>query len=369
MSKGIAGALKRLALIVGGLLFGLLLAEIGFRLVKPLSTQANHRPLVYQPDPDIGYRYLPGSSDYIERYEYRQPVQINSGGFFDDEYPEVPPPGVTRIAAIGDSFTAGFQVGRGRNYPDVLEDVLNEAGLPDCPCEVLNFGLDGTGALQQVFILEKMALNYQPDIVVVTIHSTDLMDAGVGTVHRDLYRGYLLVYRRKAHRDTLEDEVDQLLEGGGRALSAGLQRSYLMRVLYNAWLKREGEPTPNLRDNRARANLSMRLTNEEALAALVKAAEQMESACQEAGCQVMFVILPSREDVNEQKVTSPFLEDISGALSRRGLRTVSLFESFSERAAQGEDLFFEYDGHFNRDGYQLMAEEIAAHLQQEGLLD
>jgi len=368
MRKGVAGALKRLALIVGGLLFGLLLAELGFRVLKPLSTQINHRPLVYQPDPVIGYRLIPGSSDYIERYEYRQPVQINSDGFFDDEYPEVPPPGVTRIAAIGDSYTAGFQVGRAYNYPDVLERLLNEEGLPGCPCEVLNFGLDGTGTVQQVAIFEQIALNYQPDIVVVAFHSTDLRDTQVGLVQRDLYRGYELVYRDETGREELTRQVDALLSGGGGALRFAVQHSYLVRVLYNAWLKGTESTSPNLRDNRAATSFETVYTIEEAQSLIVDGVERMAQTCEEVGCEVVFVVIPTKKQ-SKGEGGPPFFVPITEALAKHGVRRMSLVKPVKRRAAQGEELFFEYDGHFNRDGYQLMAEEIAAHLQQEGLLD
>jgi hypothetical protein len=146
------------------------------------------------------------------------------------------------------------------------------------------------------------------------------------------------------------------------------QRSYLARVLYSAWLKSAENPNPNLRDNRATTSFETVYTTEEAQSLIVEGVAGMARTCEEVGCEVVFVVIPTKKQAGGES-GPPFFAPVTEALAERGVRTMSLVKPVKRRVAQGEDLFFEYDGHFNRDGYQLMAEEIAAYLQQEGLLD
>jgi lysophospholipase L1-like esterase len=51
-------------------------------------------------------------------------------------------------------------------------------------------------------------------------------------------------------------------------------------------------------------------------------------------------------------------------LEKRGLSYLDLGPYFQQRAAAGETLFWEFDGHPNAQGYALIAEVLAAHLQK-----
>ena len=134
----------RVGLLLASLLASLGIAETALRLFRPPAVQLNHQPVIFQVDPEIGYRYVPRSTSYMERLEFKVPVRINDAGFFDDDFILERDPGVRRIAILGDSFTAGFHVGRGRNFPDRLESRLNH-GEPVRRWEVMNFGMAGLG--------------------------------------------------------------------------------------------------------------------------------------------------------------------------------------------------------------------------------
>lgn len=360
-------ALGRLAMALFSLLFSLLLAEIGLRIIRPPSVSFDHQPTIYEPDPVLGFRYTPNSRDRMERLEFRQPVQVNNAGFIDDDFTLPPDPGVTSIAAIGDSATAGMQVGRGYNYPDVMEQELNESGAASCPCEVMNFGMDGMGTSEQAYIFEEMALDYEPDIVILAFVSSDLLDAVYPTIYRDVYRNYVLYYRDDAERVRAMRQVDGVLNGGGAALRVSLRYSYILRALYNTWLGRQGNPDPNLRINKNKPDdIVGTVTLEEGEAQILEDVEGMQRVCEEAGCELVVVALPSKEEVagDVEVAYLPVLEQ----LSERGIRTFSLLEPVREHIDQGERLYWQRDSHFNRDGYRLVAEEILSYLQREGLI-
>ena len=66
------------------------------------------------------------------------------------------PAGISRIVALGDSYTAGDGVSNAQRYSDLLEH--DHEGL-----EVLNFGLNGSGTDQQVLIFENIARHFETD--------------------------------------------------------------------------------------------------------------------------------------------------------------------------------------------------------------
>jgi acyl-CoA thioesterase-1 len=74
-----------------------------------------------------------------------------------------------RIVALGDSLTSGHRLSRQDAYPAVLQQLLDEAGLP---CEVLNHGVSGdttAGGLRRL----DAALAERPQILIVALGAND----------------------------------------------------------------------------------------------------------------------------------------------------------------------------------------------------
>jgi hypothetical protein len=84
------------------------------------------------------------------------------------------------------------------------------------------------------------------------------------------------------------------------------------------------------------------------------------------GTHVLMVLQPSKEEVYLPLVgpdAPDFSRDLRTALEERGIDFVDLVPAFRERAAAGESLFFEVDGHPNSRGYALIAQLVLAHLR------
>jgi SGNH hydrolase-like domain, acetyltransferase AlgX len=85
-------------------------------------------------------------------------------------------------------------------------------------------------------------------------------------------------------------------------------------------------------------------------------------------CVILF--LPSKEEVylpllGEQAadLARPFM----AALTQRGIAALDLGPYFRARAAAGERLFFEMDGHPTAQGHALIAEVVGAYLNTHAL--
>jgi len=91
--------------------------------------------------------------------------ETNSAGFRGGERALAKPPGSFRIAIVGDSIAMGMGVVEADTYAARLERAL-AAAHPERRVEVLNFGLSGLNAFSVVDRLERLALRYDPDLVV-----------------------------------------------------------------------------------------------------------------------------------------------------------------------------------------------------------
>jgi hypothetical protein len=72
------------------------------------------------------------------------------------------PPGVRRIAALGDSFAVGAAVPFSENYLTLLQHRLSAK-------EVCNFGVSGAGPREYLAVLRRDAWGVEPDLVLVSV--------------------------------------------------------------------------------------------------------------------------------------------------------------------------------------------------------
>ena len=98
---------------------------------------------------------------------FESTFHTNSLGIRDKEYPFEKPLGVTRLVAIGDSFTWGYGV----NDPEVYTEVL-EGLLPNT--EVINLGVTGYGIPQEFWYLKRLGIQFYPDIVLLAFFLNDI---------------------------------------------------------------------------------------------------------------------------------------------------------------------------------------------------
>lgn len=151
-------------------LASVLLVEIALRVARVES------PVFQRADPVAGVSYEPGSSGWTD-FESRAYFEINRDGFRDRDHQTIKPADTVRVAVLGDSFTAGFDVAMSATFPAVLEEALAERVAPNHNVEVLNFGVEGYGTAQELATLRAKVWQYEPDIVVLAMTlGNDLRD-------------------------------------------------------------------------------------------------------------------------------------------------------------------------------------------------
>lgn len=152
------------------LLFSLGLALIGFGISffvlegfsriyyyevfkKPLLAKYEGKDLCIQYDKDLLYKFIPNR------------CCRNSRGYFDYEYSYNKPDGCIRIVVIGDSIAQGQGVGLNQRFPKILEEKLN-SGLAAKKFEVITLACSGYSTSQEIILLKKEALLYNPDLII-----------------------------------------------------------------------------------------------------------------------------------------------------------------------------------------------------------
>jgi hypothetical protein len=156
LSPLVANSLLVLAAVVSGLL----LCELLLRLFGVSY------PVLDWTDPVRGVSFIPGARS-APRGDGRSTIEINSDGLRGPDTPLARKPGTYRIALIGDSFVAGFDV----RFPQTAGEVLARrlTALRGSPVEVLNFGHGGYGTTQEFLTLQHEVWKYSPDLVLVGV--------------------------------------------------------------------------------------------------------------------------------------------------------------------------------------------------------
>jgi hypothetical protein len=138
----------------------LVMLEIGTRVVT------GQPPPMYENDPVLGKIYRSNASTWarIPECDCRVFLRFNRDGLRGEDRPYEKPPGVRRVAVLGDSMIAAVATEEENTAVGVLEDLLNRSD-PSVAWEVLSFGVSGSSTGQELVLYRELAWRYEPDVV------------------------------------------------------------------------------------------------------------------------------------------------------------------------------------------------------------
>lgn len=210
-----AATKKRLAvnllLAIAALLAAALIGELALRLFKPRQVMVQRQPAIYLRDDLLGSRYRPGASGLMHRcFEIDNVVHTNSLGFHDVEHE--PASGALHVAAIGDSFTAAFEVPRAKVWTQLLQRQLRVSGFPGA--EVVNLGQDHSGTDVHLEILKRYLEQHQPGVVLLAFYENDIDDIARGGFFRETVGDrYVMVYAKQKQREKILQRINSEAPG------------------------------------------------------------------------------------------------------------------------------------------------------------
>jgi hypothetical protein len=157
---------KKLALILVSIFISLAVCEVALRLLG-----YKYSGSTYTADQLLGWSLRPGASAW-EVDEGVAWSKINSHGFRDRERTESKPPGVYRVAVLGDSNTEARQVDMDKTFTALAEEELNRRRCcGQRQVEVLNFGVPGYGTAQELLLLRERVWKFSPDMIVLHFYA------------------------------------------------------------------------------------------------------------------------------------------------------------------------------------------------------
>ena len=277
-------------------------------------------------------RYMVYESD---EHGFNNPAGIHNAGGMD-------------VAIVGDSFAQGFCVEPGEDVAGALRD----RGL-----SVLNAGMGGSSALLELAILREFVLAQAPSVVLWFYYEgNDLAD-----LEAELADPFVAQY--------LDPSFSQ-----GLAMRQLEADSVLAQYINQRWrdeAREQNDPTPVLdflKLRRVRTLLGYRST------AAPKPSQDFtrimtlaRDSVTQSGGTLYFVYLPTwaryalSEDEDYQSRTQTL-----DVLRKLNIPVIDFHESMATHADPLSLYPFRVNGHFNADGYALLAKQIARRLDHDG---
>ncbi|MGC2518227.1 MAG: hypothetical protein WA373_03865 [Burkholderiales bacterium] len=304
-----------------------------------------------------------------------------------------------RIATLGDSFTFGWGVDDEDTWPRVLEKNLRNRGLD---VEVMNLGQPGTWPAQYAEIAERALPVLRPDLVVVAVNPGDdlgqIMRAAttshkgesgrtawsaIKAVLKSLYPNLLELKRRVSSPKSemsatagwkeqvadllphLSPEENRKLDRIDGEIKGMFVRGELNPGLLVASLRRPDYIWKTL-------DLDNPLV-QKGIQEMSKELSRIKVSAEGAGGKIVVVSLPNGFFVSKRILetngrigfivdpsclTTTSMDDaIRMATSKPGIDFLEVTQTFREESMK-RNLFFRFDGHYNREGQRYFAESI-----------
>ncbi|MBI3158151.1 MAG: SGNH/GDSL hydrolase family protein [Chloroflexi bacterium] len=298
-------------------------------------------------------------------------IQTNSLGLRGAELALPKPPGVTRVVMIGDSHVDGYFV----DNPDTLPEQTRAAlGRPDA--EVVNAAFAG-GSLDKQLAILRVALDWEPDAVVLVFTPNDIADLA-GRDLEDLLATPLprrnaqtaaaeWAWTRTASGEALLDAVLRAgtttygLEGasgpGGRYdIPGGADHAANIRIFDERFGGVDGRVL----------EVPFSPETEALVANYLALLEEFARLCREAGVPALLVYVPAYPQVYSDAASMEMRDRLEAAAARLGLEFLDLTPAL-RLAAQDAILYLApLDFHPNPDGYAAMAAAIAEKMEELG---
>ncbi|MCC6178772.1 MAG: SGNH/GDSL hydrolase family protein [Chloroflexi bacterium] len=381
----------RFVLVLLGLLLGLLVVEIGFRLAGPNVPLDLTMARFQEYHPVYGFFHRPGVSGWVRTSEFTSFVKFNTQGLRGPEVAVPKPAGTFRVLVLGDSVVEGAQVPVESTMAARLADDLAPY-TGGRRVETVNAGVAGFGTGQELLFLQREGLGYQPDLLVLVVTiANDVADNSIDVARR----WKLAAERRPFFVAGADGSLELLPFDAPPAESLAGPRTFLRNssTLFTTlelwWLgktvaRAQGSVVPPLdaekevylREPGDDWQQAWRVT--EALLA------RMQAAADDANIPLVVVLSPTEwqtyDDLYHELMgngdqarrrfspTAPN-ERLAEIANRHGLTMLDLRPIFrAEVAAGAPPVIFRKDGHWTEYGHTVAAQAIADELAGRGLL-
>ena len=220
MKKTIFKWLKRLGILVLIVFVG---AEVYLRIKYYEQLKLETYPAIYQPDSTYGYTYIPGAVAEICTPSIEKTIRINSRGYTGPDFKVKKAAGTYRIAVVGVSQEAGIFLEDDSTFAVLMQKRFREEGYN---VEVINCSVDGRYRdIQNIARVKHEVIKYRPDLVLLST----AMPFVESKLYREQYKDYVIIYSdAKYSRENCIRRIDYLTKH--RVLTGIYNVSYVARA-------------------------------------------------------------------------------------------------------------------------------------------
>jgi lysophospholipase L1-like esterase len=316
--------------------------------------------------PYIGYLARPNSSGIIRGRDFKAVYHIDSHGFRNSW----PWPDKAEIVVVGDSVVFGYGVEDMEAWPALLALAMPQN-------RVVNLGLIGASPQQYSRVYEVFGKPLQPKVALVgMLLANDFWDAMI--FDRWLASkapGNYLTWRKEGRFRLGQGDHNTAIKAVLR------EHSYVYNLVHNVYktwrlgrvttLKLAEEGRLQLVPSLLGSSTARGQPDRPEFQLVLKALVGLHALASQQGARVLVVFQPSKE-----QVYLPLLGELApdpsaplrAALHATGIDYLDLTAAFRQHARAGKRLFFEGDGHPNKQGYQLIAQEVLGHLTKNAVV-
>ncbi len=339
--------LVRVVVVLIGFAVGGALAESVVRALLPhWAPRTVGITRFWHHDTELGWTHVPGARGRFNAFGHESFVAINGQGFRDVERSRERKGALDRIVVLGDSMVWGYGVENDELFTILMERA--HSGL-----EVLNLGVSGYGTDQELLLLERDALRYRPDLIVVVVAENDFQT----NVQTQAY----LIYQKPMFELTAQGDLRltnvpvPLPALWERAASAVLRNSFVLNELasrYHALTLEASAPAPGPVSGVPRPFPS-------------------------TWTEKLTVAMLGRMQAVAGQARMPFAVVLSDGLGRRGRELEAFLVARATRVLNLDhdfpkgppEAFHLQDGvHWNAAGHRRVADRILRYLEEEGLI-
>jgi hypothetical protein len=323
--------LQTFVLSLISLLIGLGICEVLVRLFVPVRAVG---PTVTIFHPYYGKALKRSFSAQRSSPEFMTRLTTNSLGF---RGPEVGARSRRPLLFLGDSFTLGYGVNDGQEFPALVRQSL-AARSPKAEIPVINAGLGHNGNGRAVKFLRTEGAQYNPALVVLQMHGNDFDDNLREKLFELTPAGEL--YEQPVPLPSRTRRLWEFVESIP-VIGSGLSYSYLIGLLRQArWIHTAPEqaaasgslPLPDQDLTLLKEQLTIRLL------------EEVLTICKRGGWPVLAVLID---------LPVPRLVALEKVLHSHSVPVV-VIPTRSERP----DLYYKVDGHLNATGHLFTANQV-----------
>ena len=370
---------KELILSLFSIAFTLIIVEIVLALFLP---QINEHKKMFQYDSKLGWTFIPNKKGkIIFQDEIHHYVEINSRGFRDNPVKKKQNTH-KKILVIGDSFVSNISVEKEEVFTEVIQNKLDDY-------EVLNFGVNGYGQVQEYLLLQDWQNEIQPDILIVMIYiRNDFTD---NTERKWLYSRPISTWNENTQSINIEPTIQDKTND---KLSWKLyQKSHLYNLLRRKFLSiitnfSLGNPTENRLYDFIPPELYL-CHNEQSSSTniLHQTMQQLilkfSTHAKEKDIPVVFVLAPSifqvednqwmnlmtNERVNSKEYSRTLPNDrLMKFAKSKELNMIDLLPILRTETKKGIPLYFPKEQHWSKEGNRVVANYLLNYLENDSLI-